>query len=206
MCAISGSFSKSKLLELYKLNAYRGELNHSLITFEYDNEDLVRDGVLFRDTGPLSLEILDSLTEGNDRFFLTHSQAPTTTSSGIHPAVCGNAMLWHNGIIKQKTISKDTWDTQWLLERIVDYGWSALSRVDGTFACMMYYNYNLYVFRNEISPLFYDKYFNFSSTKFEGSISLPPNQVMRVMLKERAFSVEAYFDTLENPYYIPELV
>ena len=34
MCAITGSFYKEKLKELYTLNAYRGELNYSLATFK----------------------------------------------------------------------------------------------------------------------------------------------------------------------------
>lgn len=204
MCAISGSFKKAKLLELYKLNAYRGEMSHSLTSFEYDNENRLRLGVLFQDTGPLNEEVLNAMHDKEDRFFVAHSQAPTTDTNNIHPAVYGDALLWHNGIVKQKTLSPGTWDTQWLLERILNYGWSALSRVDGTFACIMYNNGELYVFRNEISPLFFDYDFNFSSTKFENSFPVPPNIVHRLVLTHKVFEREAYFETFENPYYIPE--
>ena len=175
MCAISGSFNKDKLLELYKLNAYRGEMSHSLITFDYDNEDRLRLGVLFQDQGPLNVEVLNELQEKPNRYFLTHSQAPTTDTRNIHPAVYGDALLWHNGIIKQKDLSSGTWDTQWLLERITDYGWSSLSRVDGTFACFMFWSGSIFIFRNEISPLFIDKNLNLSSTKLEGYEPVKPN-------------------------------
>lgn len=204
MCAISGSFKKDKLLELYKLNAYRGEMSHSLTSFEYDNSNNLRMGVLFQDNGPLNEEVLNEMHDKEDRFFVAHSQAPTTDTKNIHPAAYGYAMLWHNGIIKQKNLSPGTWDTQWLLERIINYGWSALSRVDGTFACMMYNNGELYVFRNEISPLFFDYDFNFSSTKFENSYPVPPNIVHKLDLVHKVFIREAYFETFENPYYIPE--
>jgi hypothetical protein len=113
-------------------------------------------------------------------------------------------MLWHNGIIKQKNLSEGTWDTQWLLEQILNYGWSALSRVDGTFACIMYNSGELFVFRNEISPLFIDDRFNISSTKYEGSVSLTPNRVWKLNFETKYLDVVAYFETKENPYYIPE--
>jgi hypothetical protein len=201
MCAISGSFSKSKLLELYRLNAYRGEMNHSLTSFEYDNDGRLRLGVLFQDDGPLDTEVLDSLHEKDDKYFLAHSQAPTTDTNSVHPAAYGDAMLWHNGIIKQKSMSPGTWDTAWLLEQILNYGWSSLSRVDGTFACVMFWGNNLYCFRNEISPLFVDKELNLSSTKAEGFESLKPNVVHKMNLEFRTLTPVAYFDTFENPYY-----
>jgi hypothetical protein len=204
MCAISGSFSKAKLEELYKLNAYRGERSYSLTSFEYDNENRLRLNVLFQDEGPLDLNVLHAMHDQPGRFFIAHSQAPTTETRNIHPAVYGKALLWHNGIVKQKNISAGVWDTQWLLEQISDYGWSSLSRVDGTFACVMYWSGDLYVFRNEISPLFFDYNFNFSSTKFDGSQPLPPNVVHKLDLNNKCFYKEAEFETFENPYYIPE--
>ena len=126
------------------------------------------------------------------------------SSDLIHPAVYGDYLLWHNGIVKQKEITADTWDTNWLLQRISDYGWSSLSRVDGTFACVMHNGIDIFIFRNEISPMFIDKDLNFSSTKFEGSESLEPNKVFRVNLLTKSLTPIAYFDTMENPYYFAE--
>lgn len=206
MCAITASFSKEKLLKLYKQNAYRGELSHSLTNFEYDDEQNLRIGVLFKDDGPLDIEVLDSIYERPGRYFVTHSQAPTTDTSYIHPAEYHLNLLWHNGIVKQKNLKEGTWDTYWLLKNIINEGWDFLSSVDGTFACIMYRDYNLYVFRNEISPLFFDNDLNLSSTKFEGSRPVTPNKVWRVNLDMRCFEEAANFTTYENPYYMPESV
>ncbi len=201
MCAITASLDKEKLKELYKLNAYRGELNYSLSTFR-NYKDKLELMTLFQDSGKMPDTMIDSIPSKEGDFIIAHSQAPTTDSKNIHPAVYGDAMLWHNGIIKQKNISVGTWDTAWLLEKIIDYGWSSLSRVDGTFACIMYLNRYLYVFRNEIAPMFYDKNLNFSSTKTDSAEELPPNQVFQLNLSLKTIKPVAYFTTHENPYYI----
>jgi len=203
MCAITGSLYKEKLKELYTLNAYRGELNYSLATFTPYNGK-IEFQTLFQDSGKMPGTLIDGIPCNKGDFIIAHSQAPTTNSNNIHPAVYGDALLWHNGIIKQNKLSPNTWDTAWLLEQITDYGWSSLSRVDGTFACIMYMSGNLYVFRNEISPLFIDDYFNISSTKFQGSVSLTPNQVFKLNFETKYLDTVAYFATKENPYYIPE--
>jgi asparagine synthetase B (glutamine-hydrolysing) len=203
MCAITGSFSQNKLTDLYRLNAYRGELSYSLSSFSF-GEDSVRLETMMQDRDKMPEGLIKGLTGGDNKYFIAHSQAPTTNANNIHPAVYGDCMLWHNGIIKQKNLTEGTWDTQWLLEQILNYGWSSLSRVDGTFACIMYNSGELFVFRNEISPMFYDKDMNFSSTKVEFAESLPPNRVFKINLKYKQLSPIAYFQTLENPYYIPE--
>jgi hypothetical protein len=204
MCALTGSFSKLKLEDLYRLNAYRGELSYSLSAFTFD-ERKTRLNTIMQDSDKMPKGLISDLAEGDNMYYIAHSQAPTTSTNNIHPAVYGDAMLWHNGIIKQKTIPDNTWDTLWLLEQIMYYGWSSLSRIDGTFACIMYNGGELFVFRNDISPLFYDKDLNFSSTKFEGGMSLEPNKVFRVDLTNKQLSVVAFFETHENPYFIPEL-
>jgi len=203
MCAITGSFSQNKLADLYRLNAYRGELSYSLSSFSF-GEDSVRLETMMQDRDKMPEGLIKGLTGGDNKYFIAHSQAPTTNANNIHPAVYGDCMLWHNGIIKQKNLTEGTWDTQWLLEQILNYGWSSLSRVDGTFACIMYNSGELFVFRNEISPMFYDKDMNFSSTKVEFAESLPPNKVFKINLKYKQLSPIAYFQTMENPYYIPE--
>lgn len=205
MCAITGSLHKNKLKDLYALNAYRGELSYSLASFRPNKERLTFQ-LLFQESGKMPEGLIDSTPIQAGDYIVAHSQAPTTDSKNVHPAVYGDAMLWHNGIIKQKNILEGTWDTAWLLENIIDYGWSALSRVDGTFACIMYFAGNLYVFRNEISPLFIDEYFNISSTKFDGSVAVTPNKVWKINFETGYLDVVAYFDTFENPYYIPETI
>jgi hypothetical protein len=201
MCAIVASFDKKKLEELYKLNAYRGELSYSLSAFQYDEEE-VRNLSLDQGLGKIPDSLISELADGS--YYITHTQAPTTEANNIHPSVYGDCYLWHNGIIKQKSLSPGTWDTQWLQEQILNYGWSSLSRIDGTFACLMYNGNSLFVFRNEISPMYYDADLNFSSTKFDGSLYLPPNVVHKINLEFKVLEPVAYFDTFENPYYIPE--
>ena len=203
MCAITGSFTKHKLKDLYRLNTYRGELSYSLTTFKYSG-DKIELMTLMQDEYKMPENLIDDIPAHEDTFFVAHSQAPTTNTKNIHPAVYGDTLLWHNGIIKQNTIDESTWDTHFLLQRIVDYGWSTLSRIDGTFACMMYSSGEMFVFRNEISPMFYDEDFNFSSTKFEGCKTLEPNKVFKLDLKHKRMSVISHFSTLENPYFIPE--
>lgn len=203
MCAISGSHRVSKIQELYKLNAYRGELSYSFTAFKSLN-NRVELKIAYSDDGPLPEHILlaSSWDSQVDNYYIAHSQAPTTQTDNRHPAMFGDAMLWHNGIIKQSVLPSNTWDTAWLLEKILDYGWSSLSRVDGTFACVMYYSGELFVFRNEISPLFIDNHLNISSTKFNGSEELEPNKVFKLYLNDKKIAPVAYFETAENPYYL----
>jgi len=122
MCAITGSLYKNKLKDLYALNAYRGELSYSLASFR-PTKDKVVFQTLFQESGKMPDTLIDSLPTTEGDFMIAHSQAPTTDSKNVHPAVYGDAMLWHNGIIKQKNILAGTWDTEWLLENIIDYGW-----------------------------------------------------------------------------------
>lgn len=202
MCAISGSFQVSKIEQLYKLNAYRGELSYSFNVFKHD-QNKVELQLAYADSGALPPDLLlaSSWNSQTYNYYIAHSQAPTTQTNHTHPAIFGNAMLWHNGIIKQSTLPEETWDTAWLLEKILDYGWSSLSRVDGTFACIMHWGSDLFVFRNEISPLFIDDNLNISSTKFENSRSLEPNKVFKMYLTDKKIAPIAYFETVENPYY-----
>jgi hypothetical protein len=208
MCAITASFDPVKLKELYKLNAYRGELSWSLCSFSIYKKNRAELNTLFQDNGVMPGDILNIATAmAEHKFFVAHSQAPTTQAGHMHPAVYGDTLLWHNGIIKQKALEHNTWDTLWLLEQITSYGWSSLSRIDGSFACIMYNGGEMFVFRNELSPLFYDIDFNFSSTKFKDSpesVELPPNRVFKLDLEHKQLTVVAYFETHTNPYYIPE--
>ena len=159
MCAITGSFTKHKLKDLYRLNTYRGELSYSLCTIRYAGK-VTELGTLMQDNNKMPDTLIDSLPVHGNTFYIPHSQAPTTSTNNIHPAVYGDTLLWHNGIIKQKGLNGSEWDTHVLLQSIVDYGWSSLSRIDGTFACMMYRGDGLFVCRNEISPMFYNVEFH----------------------------------------------
>ena len=200
MCAIIASFNIHTFNDLYQLNSYRGNITYSIAKFNDDNLDNIKLNYIKRDMG-----VMPSLDMNEGMYYIGHSQAPTTQHSYIHPAVYGKAMLWHNGIIKQKEIESDTWDTQWMLNKIYDYGFRTLSEMDGSFACIMHNGVELFVFRNEISPLFYNDELDFSSTKFKGSTSLPPNSVFKLGLKDKKLIKIAEFTTKENPYYFAEV-
>lgn len=208
MCAIIGSFSKDTLLELVELNSYRG--NHSYSISEYSPVD--HSFILHRkDFGPFSLEGIE-LKEGN--YYVAHIQAPTTQSRdihSIHPSAHGTKdYLWHNGIIKDDNIKwlqekynmpGISWDTALLHYHINRNGLESLSDINGTFSCLYYYYGVLYLFRNEISPMFIDDKFNISSTKFKGSKPTPPNRGLEMIFENRTLEEACEFKTAENPYY-----
>lgn len=199
MCAIIASFNIHTFNELYQLNSYRGNLTHSIAKFTNDHLGNIKHTSLVRAQGEMP-----PLKEDEGLYYVGHSQAPTTQHSFIHPAVYGKAMLWHNGIIKQKELKVNAWDTEWMLHRIYDYGFRTLSDMDGTFACMMYNGSELFIFRNEISPLFYNDQLDFSSTKFKGSEPLPPNSVFKLGIKDKKMIKITEFTTKENPYFFME--
>ena len=201
MCSIIGSHNTDMILALIDLNAYRGQHSWSISYY-----DLLRNSMksVSRGMGEISK---GSINVGINEYCIVHMQAPTTSNKDmytVHPAQIGNAYLWHNGIIKADWVNKrkdiDTWDTHLILDQYVKT--KDLNDIDGTFACLLCDDDKLYLFRNEISPLFIDKYNNISSTRFEGAVLIKPNVVWEFLsdageLKE----TDMKFNTVENPYY-----
>jgi glutamine phosphoribosylpyrophosphate amidotransferase len=204
MCGIFASFSLNTLKKLAQLNAYRGQHSHSLALFNYEQGDIE---YLTRQFGPFKA---DNFEIPKGKYAIGHIQAPTTENTGqdfIHPAIIENSYLWHNGILKPQTIkalqhllnSDNTWDTKLLLQFIIEH--RIPSDIDGSFACMMVANDQLYVFRNELSPLFYSpEFLDFSSSPFEGAVTLPPNRIFGVGLEIRELCQLETFTTVGNPY------
>ena len=91
------------------------------------------------------------------------------------------------------------WDTE-LLHRHLVLG-NDLDNVDGTFSCVRYTKDNLYLFRNEISPLFYDEDMNISSTKFDNSLETESGVMYQMNLVNNSLELINRFETKENPYY-----
>lgn len=204
MCGIFCSFDKKKIDELRRLNSYRG--SHSYSVFAVVNE------FVFRAMGDMDMSMVPETG-----YKVCHVQAPTTDARSIdsvHPATKNGCMLWHNGIIKNFDVARlqkkqgttIQWDTALLLEELDSDNWlSNLSEINGSFACVFYDGEEIYVFRNEISPLFYDDELNISSVKFEGSRSLPPNKVFMLDFKQKCLiDMDFNFTTKENPYYMPQ--
>lgn len=203
MCSIIGSFSKDKIVELAMRNAYRGQHSHSIT---YYNPYRAEIKSVTRGLGPLHI---DNINIPKDHYCIVHQQAPTTSlkDDTIHPAQIGNQLLWHNGIVKTEHIKKmqkelfcsHNWDTYLILRQLKDL--DTPEGIDGTFACLWYDDAGLTVFRNEISPLFYDSDFNLSSTKVEGFDSIPPNEMFIFDTLGKVLTPIREFKTVENPYF-----
>lgn len=211
MCAIIGTRNYSKLQELIALNSYRGSHSYSLSFFDISTGKLT---ILKKDFGEPNI---NNIVIPDNTYVIAHVQAPTTdqkTTAAIHPAIGGEAggdALWHNGIIKEDTIKSlvskynTTWDTRQILN-ILTEEWSGVesfNQLDGTFSCLYYRNVDksLYIFRNEISPMFIDDDFNISSTRFENSRETIPNQIWQLNLKDNTMQSISTFTTVENPYF-----
>lgn len=198
MCGIFASFDNDKLNELAKLNSYRG--SHSFSVFNHST------GYLHKDFG------LFDITKAPIGYNICHVQAPTTSErsiENIHPSEIHGTYLWHNGIIKDMSISElnsffcstERWDTK-LLHYAMQADYNILSKINGSFACVYVSQGRIFIFRNEITPLFVDSDLNISSVKFEGSTQLPPNMIYELELnKKELLSTGNSFTTLENPYF-----
>ena len=205
MCSIIGSFSKDKIIELAKLNAYRGQHSWSISYLNFFRGEMLS---VSRGLGELPI---DHINIPENHYCIVHQQAPTTglKDSTIHPAQIGQNLLWHNGIIKAESIKKmqkdlycsHDWDTYLILRQMVDI--DTPDGIDGTFACLFFDGTNLIAFRNEISPLFIDKDSNISSTKAEGFTSIEPNKMFLFDPYEDNLKLALIkeFETVENPYY-----
>lgn len=221
MCAIVGSFNTNKLLELIELNSYRG--SHSYSFSLYDTY-LNRLTIIKREVGSIDKSVINIPSRC---YGIAHIQAPTTEAKdldSVHPALANvvnsfrvnknevhyeyEHALWHNGILKadyckklQERHGHVNWDTNLMLCELLSDGWYSLSDLDGSFSCLYYANGGLYLFRNEISPMFVDKDMNISSTKFDNSESTQPNKVLRVELQNKTIAPIFTFSTVENPYF-----
>lgn len=177
MCGIYGSFKISKFMLLSRLNKSRGVKESSI----------------------------DELNIAGKTYNIGHVQTPTSNSALKHPAYNSDNMLWHNGIIKQScmdeysSIEYDGWDTMFLLKLIDTYGLGVLSNVDGSFACVYNNDNGVFIFRNEIAPLYIDDELNLSSIKDAGMTMLPANKVFYIN-DNRELVVVLEFTTKNNPY------
>ncbi len=179
MCSIFGSFNRNKILELNELNKDRGNFAYSISTI---NNQL---NIIKQEFGELNP---DDIPKTND-YILCHRSAPTAglikNYNNIHPAMYKGHYLYHNGMLKNSTIrllesrynENYTWDTYAILKDIVKYQLiNSLNYLDGSFACI-YINdlFQVFIFRNQSSIIYYDEDLNISSTSFKDSIELPFN-------------------------------
>lgn len=207
MCSIIGSFDKDTLVGLCELNAYRGQHSHSISYYDLESNFFCE---IHRSLGPINYKNIDI---PKNAYCVVHMQAPTTDSKStdnIHPAMIGGDILWHNGIIKEKEIQRlqeiyseaSDWDTYILLKHMMTEG--TPEGIDGSFSCLYYDSYRMYLFRNEIAPMFIDDDFNISSTKFKNSSPTEPNSLLLFEPGFKRLVPILNFNTVENPYYFGE--
>ena len=217
MCAIVGSFSPVRFVELMKLNMYRGSFSFSVT---------VMDNTLISNTskslGQFNSDIFfKDLPISKSYYYLGHIQAPTgglvKDINRVHPAQVDSFKFLHNGIIKSKevkrlqseTSSGNKWDTYLMLyylyqKRIENIG-KTLSEIDGSFACaLLKENDFFYIFRNPPGILFVDKELTISSTKFKGSEILEENKIFSLDLINKRMNEIQTFTSKSDPYYLGE--
>lgn len=204
MCSIIGSFKKETIVDLCELNAYRGQHSHSVSYYDLEHNDFF---MISKSHGPVNYDKIDI---PDNHYCIVHMQAPTTEAKddlSIHPAMIERDVLWHNGIIKEKEIERlqqkyqtnIKWDTYILLKHMMSEG--TPDGIDGTFSCLWFDSYRLYLFRNEIAPMFIDDDFNISSTKFLNSRPTEPNCILLFEPGMKNVVPILHFNTVENPYY-----
>jgi glutamine phosphoribosylpyrophosphate amidotransferase len=207
MCSIIGSFDKDTIVRLCELNAHRGQHSHSISYYDNQSNYFCE---IHRGMGPINYDNIDI---PGDAYCVVHMQAPTTDGKSldnIHPAMIGGEILWHNGIIKEKEIHRlqevyktnEEWDTYILLKHMMSEG--SPDGIDGSFSCLYFDSYRMYLFRNEIAPMFIDDDFNISSTKFPKSHSTEPNSLLLFEPGLKRLVPILNFNTVENPYYFGE--
>ena len=214
MCGIFASFDRVKLEQLFNLNYKRGQKGLSLNGFT-----IYKGGMVIWESRHES-DKLEIQPQFLSTYNICHVIAPTTTESLYHPALRegsdteseGFTALWHNGILKEGTISMlqladDTtdWDTQLMVNRLHNMPFEEmgdfLSALDGSFACLLYRDSQLFVFRNELVPLYCDNMLSLSSVKFKFSMSITPNVVWRMNFETNKLEdTGVRFTTMNNPY------
>lgn len=219
MCGISASFNIETLEKLMWLNNQRGNFSFSLTVLEILNSGgHVIQGV-FKGFDDFRSHILEYYSNLQDRkfYYIAHSQAPTSASGTnkdygkIHPATFKGVLLYHNGILKPSTVQDlqkkyldnplNSWDTQLLLYEIINHGIGSLKKIDGSFACVLINQYDVEIFRNQSSILYYDSELNISSIPIENMKELEINKLFQLDFENKMIiDMNFNFQNIDNRY------
>jgi hypothetical protein len=214
MCGISASFNLDTLLELIDINNKRGTFSFSLLVYNTKKEAIEAIYQSFSDSRPSIIEYYKQLNN-KDLYYISHSQAPTSTDIGlteditrIHPAKLDNRVLYHNGILKEKSINqlqlkyglKENWDTKLLLT-CIDDSYNNLNQIEGSYACIDILK-DIKIFRNESSILYFDDELNLSSTKIKNMKEVPINAVFILNFKDMELNNIFSFKSPDHGYII----
>ena len=206
MCGIIGSFSKEKILDLDRLNEDRGNKAFSFAVFD----DWFRLHKIFKRAGQFDENFLKRDIYGS--YFILHIQSPTKLDEiipeTIHPSTIDNISLWHNGMVLDsclETLKKElnetsNWDTRIILQGLIKEGYSFLEKIEGSFACLLYKDEKISLFRNQIVPLYIDSELNISSAQFENSEEIDSNKIYQLDFKNKILIHVNNFVNNHNPY------
>ena len=193
MCGIIFSNNKKSILKQIDKLVLRGNQTWSLTKFQTSNQY-----EYYKGDGKFNQYDLIS----DNVFQLIHLQSMTGLVARHHPAKFKCSKLWHNGMIIGQ--QKNQWDTLWLCKQL-DEGSKyseVLSNIHGSFGCIFQNKDNeLYVFRNELIPIYYNK-IQLSSIPFENSQMLPSNTIFKIDLDKQTLEELSAFGTKNMPYYI----
>lgn len=229
MCGIFGSYDFDEFMYLGELNSERGAVSHSAVAIDASSGEVVCNHKALKEFRAFG----ESVSKYSRRtLYIGHVQAPTTVERNkdwIHPVEFAGSMLWHNGILKPKTIERlgvgDKWDSRVLLSHILDH--YQLNDIDGSFSCVMYDrgfgnwflkhgSALLIFFRNALAPMFVRGIS--SDSKYVGSIAVEAFSSMPfVDAKETDCDIVYFMDPSEGilipverfkthtmPYVLPE--
>lgn len=208
MCSIVGSFSKVIFKNLIELNQNRGSFSYSFLVL---NPATLNTESLIQNFGKFDTSVVDSAEPG---LFFGHCQAPTggliEDPNRIHPAKIGDKFLFHNGIIKQKDVTRlqkehntdEGWDSKLMIMEINKKGlMETLNTIDGSFACVYKENNNIFIFRSQAGTLFVDENLNISSTKFNNAQRIKHDTVFKLNLINKSLDVFDIFKSKSSPYF-----
>lgn len=216
MCSIFASKDFNEFKKLSDLNSYRGCHSFSIAGIKDNKLKIFKQNL-----GKIDFS---DIPQDQD-YYIGHQQAPTNSevsNDTIHPSILdfeymdekNKSYLYHNGIIKSAQCKQWSdfllrksetlnWDTHLLHLHLIRSG--NLNNIDGSFACIQLIetldSVYMYLWRNELSPLFVDGNINISSTKFEGSYAVTPDKLYQVDLKSNSLNAKYKFKTINNPYY-----
>ena len=222
MCAIVGSFDPQTIIELVRVNSYRGNFSWSITGINESHFIIDKQKGFGEFPEDLFLELTEK-HKSKDLYWLCHVQAPTggmvEDVSRIHPArrcdrnsyAENEVYLWHNGVIKTKWMDTQPgaskFDTQLMVDKIVknDQQGKDLSKalydIDGSFACaLLWESCFIRIFRNTASPMFVNGT-DISSVKYKEMEKIESGVIYDLNVDCREITVVEEFDNVNKPFF-----
>lgn len=203
---IIGSFSKDKIIELCELAKPRNTYCHSISTYDVDNCSMFS---VLRSYGDINYNKLND----NSNFYSIVFLQSTPCDRSIQPPYRGELedgtnyqeyWLWFDGKLNQNDIKRiqleesttESWEPMLLLKHVIRYGEPA--DLWGGFSCVYSNGRELFVFRNEQVPMFFDSKLNMCTTPFKDSVTTASNRVLKLLLDKKKLKIISEFETTRD--------